>query len=324
VAHRCATEPIVFSCGEGHVTLVLPEKNVAEESAADRVVGYDAKWHSTLRNDQWSASAESLAGAVIRQPRRIAVEFSAFGPVLSQHFSAPLIDVEPTLYRLRRYKHADELVFMQRAIDANRAMYDAAREFVQPGTHELDLYAQLHTAAVRELGEPLTYFGQDFQCGSRGGPPRDRTANSGELYILDLGVGFRGYFSDTSRTIAVNGEPSDNQQRAWCAVVEVFDFIAAEVKPGVSCRRVFAEVQQMLDRHKPWVFDHHLGHGVGLYPHEAPHLNPHWDDTFEEGDFFTAEPGLYHEELQRGLRLEQNYVVTASGVELLTDFELGL
>jgi Xaa-Pro dipeptidase len=63
---------------------------------------------------------------------------------------------------------------------------------------------------------------------------------------------------------------------------------------------------------------------VGLFPHEAPHLNPHWDDAFAEGDVFTAEPGLYHEDLRCGLRLEQNYRVTAGGVELLTAFELGL
>ena len=80
----------------------------------------------------------------------------------------------------------------------------------------------------------------------------------------------------------------------------------------------------MLAGLSPWLFNHHLGHGVGLAPHEAPHLNPNWDDTFQAGDFFTAEPGLYHEELRAGMRLEQNYVVTDSGVKLLTDWPLEL
>ncbi|MEM1305442.1 MAG: M24 family metallopeptidase, partial [Planctomycetota bacterium] len=57
---------------------------------------------------------------------------------------------------------------------------------------------------------------------------------------------------------------------------------------------------------------------------EGPHLNPNWDDVFEPGDFFTVEPGLYHEDLRHGIRLEQNYVVTETGVELLTDWPLGL
>jgi Xaa-Pro aminopeptidase len=67
-----------------------------------------------------------------------------------------------------------------------------------------------------------------------------------------------------------------------------------------------------------------LGHGVGLAPHEGPHLNPYWDDTLAEGDFLAVEPGLYHDDLRVGLRLEQNFLVTASGVELLTDWPLDL
>ena len=61
---------------------------------------------------------------------------------------------------------------------------------------------------------------------------------------------------------------------------------------------------------------------MGLAPHEGPHLNPNWDDVFEVGDYFTAEPGLYHDDLRQGLRLEQNYVVTESGAQLLTDWPL--
>ena len=40
---------------------------------------------------------------------------------------------------------------------------------------------------------------------ARGGHPRNRTANAGELYVLDLGPAFRGYFADNCRTLAVNG-----------------------------------------------------------------------------------------------------------------------
>jgi Xaa-Pro aminopeptidase len=309
---------------DGRVTLVLPERRRDVPSAADVVVGYEAQWHSTLRNDQRMASSEALARAIGRRPDRLAVEFSSFGPYLADLFDVPRVDIEPVVYRLRRYKHADELALMRRAIDANRVQYEAARRAIRPGINELEVYALLHEAAVMELREALTFFGQDFQSGSRGGPARDRAAQAGELYILDLGVGCRGYFSDNARTIAVGGRPTEEQERAWSAVIEVFDYIAAEVRPGVSCRCVFDDVQKMLDRHRPWVFNHHLGHGVGLYPHEAPHLNPHWDDTFEVGDVFTAEPGLYHEELRCGLRLEQNYRVTERGVELLSDFELKL
>jgi Xaa-Pro aminopeptidase len=175
---------------------------------------------------------------------------------------------------------------------------------------------------VHVLGEPLTYFGQDFRSNARGGAPRDRNIEAGELMILDLGVGFRGYHSDNARTIAVGGQPSDKQQQAWKAAAGVFDIIQSQARPGASCHALFDEAQRHLDKSLPWIFNHHLGHGVGLAPQEGPHLNPCWEDTLAEGDFIAVEPGLYHDELRTGVRLEQNFLITATGVQLMTDWPL--
>ena len=80
--------------------------------------------------------------------------------------------------------------------------------------------------------------------------------------------------------------------------------------PEVSCRELFERAKALLDEYHPGAFFHHLGHGVGLYPHEAPHLNPNWDDRFAVGDVFTVEPGLYTEALRAGIRIEENFLVT--------------
>ena len=53
-------------------------------------------------------------------------------------------------------------------------------------------------------------------------------------------------------------------------------------------------------------------------------MNPHWNDIFQVGDVFTAEPGLYAPELRAGIRLEQNYLVTETGIERLTSYPLDL
>jgi Xaa-Pro aminopeptidase len=213
---------------------------------------------------------------------------------------------------------------LARANEANRAMYDHARKIVRPGINELEIYSELQAVTVRTLGEPPTYFGQDFRSGERGGAPRDRKIQAGELMILDLGVGFRGYHSDNARTIAVGGEPSDKQQQAWKAAASIFDLVQSQARPGASCHALFDEAQKQLDKYLPGVFNHHLGHGVGLAPQEGPHLTPRWEDALAEGDFIAVEPGLYHEDLHSGVRLEQNYLVTATGVELMTDWPLGL
>jgi Xaa-Pro aminopeptidase len=310
---------------DGHLTLCGP-KRPELVAAADEVVTYDAQLHSTLRNDQRQASSAVLLKALQGKvnPRRIGVEFSSF----SQHF-APLsgerVDIEPTIYRLRRKKDADELERLKIAISATGKMYEAARQIIRPGITEIEVFNHLQGVAVSTYGEMLTGTGNDYQCGTPGGPPRNnRKAEAGELYILDLGPAYRGYFADNCRAIAVDGKPTDEQVGAWSQIMKVFTHIEHTVKPGKSCQTLFNEAQAILDQAPIGKFDHHLGHGIGLFPHEAPHLNPNWDDVFEVGDVFTCEPGLYDARLRGGIRLENDYLVTESGIELLSNFPMEL
>jgi Xaa-Pro aminopeptidase len=292
---------------------------------------YQAQLHSTLRNDQRQACSAVLVDA-LRQRRpaqRVGVEFSTFDMHTAAALSAAWsgvewIDIDPILYRLRRRKEADELARLRHAIAATGKMYERAREMIRPGVNELEVFSDLQAVAVRHLGEMLTWTGNDYASGARGGPPRDRQIEAGDLYILDLGPAFRGYNADTCRAFAVNGRPTEDQRRACRHVAEVFSIVENTVKPGESCRALFDECNRWLGEFKEARFDHHLGHGIGLFPHEAPHLNPNWDDVFEVGDVFTVEPGLYADHLRVGLRLENDYLVTESGVELLSNFPLEL
>jgi Xaa-Pro aminopeptidase len=316
--------PVAAIDSSGRVTLVAPNQ-APKVAAADFVLTYEAQWHSTMRNDQRKASSEVLVKALLGSPApaRIGVEFSCF-PQHLLRLGGQLIDVEPEIYRLRRRKDADELAKIRKAIEATGKMYARAREMIRPGVQELDVFNELQAVAVRDYGEMLTGTGNDYACGEMGGPPRsNRAAQAGELYILDLGPAFRGYFSDNCRAIAVT-EPSQEQLAAWQAIQEVFQHIESTARPGKSCKELFQEVQAMLDKAPYGKFAHHLGHGIGLFPHETPHLNPFWDDTFEVGDVFTCEPGLYAPELKAGMRLENDYLVTEKGIENLSPFPMEL
>jgi Xaa-Pro aminopeptidase len=310
---------------DGHSILAAPNV-VPEDAAADEVVTYEAQWLATLRNDQPQACSEAIHAAVSRRPnpKRLGVEFSSFPPHLANKFEAELIDLEPELYRLRRHKGRDELTLIRKAIAGTERMYRRAREIIAPGISELEVFHQLQAAAVEEFGEMLTGTGNDYQCASAGGPPRDgRLARSGELYILDLGPAFRGYFADNCRTIAVT-QPSDAQLEACQFLHQVFDHVERSLKPGTSGRQLYDEACEILGQAPIGEFPHHLGHGFGLFPHEAPHVSPKWDDVFEQGDVVAVEPGLYAPSLQAGLRIENNYLVTEDGVELLTNFSMEL
>lgn len=309
---------------DGRLTLIAPHK-VPEVSAADVAERYDAKFHSTMRNDQNQACVEKLVDVVGDIDDPIGVEFSSFGFHAHGLFAMNISDIEPEIYHLRRKKEADELARIQHAIDATEKMYERARQIIEPGISELDVFNQLQTVAVEYFGEALTGTGNDYQVCSRGGLPRNGVvAKPGDLYILDLGPAFRGYYADNARTIAVT-QPSDDQQTAWEFIMKAFEHVESSVVPGKNCRELFQEVQAILDESPVGVFNHHLGHGIGLFPHEGPHLNPHWDDTFEVGDVFTAEPGLYDaDRLRAGMRIENDYLVTETGVRKLTHFGLEL
>lgn len=332
VQYLTATRPhwllhsLVMVDATGHTTLVCPN-SIPDHVAADEILTYEAQWHSTLRQTQPAAAAMMLRDAVGPLSGKVAVEAELPVATLESLGLADLHhtgDVQPIMRQLRRCKDADELALIGRSIECTHAMYQTARQILEVGVNELEMYSQLQRTAVQLAGEPLTASGNDYQCNSPGGPPRNRTAGDGELYILDLGAAYRGYWADNCRTFAVNGSATDPQQAAWEAVVAALRHVEATVKPGKSCGELFNEVQAMLDGHRRGAFFHHLGHGFGLFPHETPHLNPNWDDTFQEGDVFTAEPGLYYDELRAGIRLEENYRVTARGVEKLTRFPLEL
>lgn len=321
---RAPFEPIAALTGDGHVTLVLPEHQLASPVAADELLGYESNWHATMRDEQRAASAAILHAKLASSPKQVACEFEAFSPIVLLEWNAALVAIDAIVFELRRRKDADELRMLCRANEANQAMYEHARRIVRPGLNELELYSQLQSVAVQTLAEAPTYFGQDFRFCASGGPPRDRAAEAGELLILDLGVGFRGYHSDNARTIAVDGQPTAGQQQAWQTVANIFKVFEGSARPDASCPDLYDAAYKQLNVNSPWAFNHHLGHGVGLAPHEGPHLNPRWEDTLAEGDFIAVEPGLYHEDLRAGVRLEQNYLVTANGVKLLSDWPLGL
>jgi Xaa-Pro aminopeptidase len=318
--------PLAAVRASGETLLVCPDRPV-ERAAVDDVRTYEAKRRSTLRSDQREAAAAVLGDwlAAGRPPARAGVEGSACPPhVIARLGGAATVDVEPWLWRLRRRKDADELAVIRRAVAAAGAMHARAAETVRPGASELEVFSQLQAAAVAACGEMLTATGNDYASGARGGPPRPRACVAGELFILDLGPAYRGYFADTCRTLAVDRRPSDAQMAAWEHVSGALRLVEREARPGVRCRDLYEQVRGWLATAPVGTWSSHLGHGIGLSPHEAPRLNPEWDDVLAEGDVIAVEPALYDPALACGIRIENDYVVTAQSLELLSPFPLGL
>ncbi len=322
--HQAAV--VVFPDGK---TVLAAPNSLPDHFEANEVLVFEAQWCCTLRQDQLAAALAAITSKCFRNlnGKRAGVERSVNLLTLTPWFPPAqhsAVDIEPDLWNLRRCKDEDELVLIQHAIQCTDEMYYRAREIIVPGITEIEVYNQLHAAAMNFCGAPFLAFGNDFQCNSPGGPPRTRPTQTGELYILDLGVSCTGYYSDSCRTFSVDQCPTDEQLRAAEHIERVLTFVEQSVRPGTSARELFIQAKAMLDEAIPGGFFHHLGHGIGLFPHEAPHLNEHWDDHFQPGDVFTAEPGLYSHALKAGIRLEQNYLITDSGATRLTNFPIDL
>lgn len=316
----------VVLSADGRCTLIWANQSI-ENAAADAVLAFEANSMGTLRLDQ-PAKIALRAIDVLRGigAKSIGIDRSAVSLEISRGYTATYASADDLLHQLRRPKDPDELGLLRKAIAATDAMHAKAREIVAPGVDELFVYNSLHAAAVESLGEPMTsLLGNDYACGSGGGPPRQgRTAKAGEMYIFDLGPAYRGYWADNTRALAVGGKPTDVQWKAWYTLVDALKIVEQLAKPGVRCQEIVKAVDEHLKSTFGRGLSHHLGHGVGLSPHEFPHLNPSWDDVLQEGEVFAAEPALYRKDLAAGLRLEDQYLMTSDGVENLVSTPRGM
>lgn len=136
------------------------------------------------------------------------------------------------------------------------------------------------------------------------------------LSILDFGVVFEGYTSDT--TLTVVKDATDEQKK----LVELVEKAAKEALPyyknGEKIKMaglVADEVFKKAKREMP----HTLGHGIGLEIHEIPRVSAKQTDdlVFKPGMIVTLEPGLYDSKLG-GVRLENDVLVTENGNEVIT------
>ena len=210
-----------------------------------------------------------------------------------------------------------------RALEANRAAYEAIRSGLRPGMTEKDAHMLVAAAVDRVCGaEPHEFIG-DFVGGARTGaiegPPTDYVFKAGDLFILDLSVRRGDTWSDTCRTFFL-GEPTLRQREAYAAVLACQDEGARRVRAGVVASSVRPPMLAVLEaRGFGGKMPHHGGHLVGPKPYMKPAFEAGCDDLIHEGDICTLEPGVYFEG-EWGMRVENDYLVTADGVENLFDY----
>ncbi len=308
---------------DGRTTLLAEAEY--PQAAADRQEIYALLTMATLNFDPNDRLTTVLKDC-LPKARRTAVQRESLLHQAAQAIldvtEGDLVAIDDDLLRMQAVKDEDELSVIRRANELNDVGYAAAHEVILEGSTEAEVLGAAQAAVTAAAGCYTPYNG-DFQCGVPGGFATGRACRAGELYVIDAWVHYQGYWSDNCRTFAVTSL-DDNQRRAWEKTENTVLEAEKAVQPGVSCRSVFELMKEMQEEIQPNALMHHGGHGVGLRNHGYPRINPHFDDVFEAGNIITMEPGVYGEDLQGGIRLEYNYLVTEKGPQRLNQFPISI
>ena len=149
--------------------------------------------------------------------------------------------------------------------------------------------------------------------------PGDRPIQPGDLIVVDCGVTVGGYAADITRTFVV-GELEPEMAHVYEVVRAANAAGRAAVGPGVPAEEVDWAARAVIEEAGYGeYFIHRTGHGLGLEVHEPPYIVAGNGRLLQPGMTFTVEPGIYLPG-RGGVRIEDDVVVTPSGVESLTTF----
>lgn len=226
---------------------------------------------------------------------------------------------------LRRHIDPGELELIRAAIRCDEAGFAAARHTIREGVSEFEVYLAVSQAIQEAAGTALCLNDANhaFLSGPRtaevAGPATDRRLRAGDLMIIDVNPVIRHYKGDLTRTFCV-GIPGAAQRAMHDALVRALDRAMEVVRPGDTGCDVDAAMREVLVSAGYGAgLTTHFGHGLGLQHPERPYVIPAEEMQLNEGMVIALEPGIYGLD-GIGVRLEDNYLVTASGLEPLSHF----
>lgn len=302
---------------EGNALFITDSRytlQAAEEVTTMPVVSFAAP----VDGDQFTAEHASNLGISRLGFESAAVTYAQWlkmGEKMEGIELVPMKDLAP----LRLVKSPEEIEKMRRACALADAAFDHILRMIQPGVSELDIALDLEFFIRRQGAEVA--FPSIVVSGERSarphGKPSEKKLEVGDFVTMDFGARLDGYNSDITRTVVV-GEASDRHREVYELVLEAQIEALHAIRPGRPAKEVDQLAREILatgDLAK--YFGHGLGHGLGRMVHDGGRLNPTSTDIIEPGQIWTVEPGVYIPGFG-GVRIEDDIVVTETGIEILT------
>ena len=234
---------------------------------------------------------------------------------------------------LRAIKSALEVEVIQKAINITETAFRRLLKFIKAGVMEYEIEAELvHSfLSQRATGEA---YGSIIAGGNRARTlhyvENNQECKDGELILMDFGAAYGNYNADLTRTIPVNGKFTKRQKIVYNACLHLHNYAAGILKPGISIMDYTEKVGdeatvifQKIDllkkedvknedpqnrAYRKYLY-HGVSHHLGIDVHDLGTKT----DPIKAGMVFTIEPGIYIEEEQMGIRIENNFWVTKNG-----------
>ena len=227
----------------------------------------------------------------------------------------------------RMIKLPEELAIMRtamsRVIDAVASM----EATIQHGTNEVEVWSEFHRGLIASEGEYVST--RLAQSGAHTFPYYQEAGThrlvDGDLFCIDTdAIGFGGYAVDFSRTFVCGDKPPPPQyQSLHDTAREQLCHNAALLAPGLSFKDFSARCWKVPDRVAPYSYNC-VAHGLGMSG-EYPYVPAHQPDVpfplgghFEPGMVMCVESYVGDADLGRGVKLEDQYLITDHGAELLS------
>jgi Xaa-Pro aminopeptidase len=247
------------------------------------------------------------------------------------------------LKQLRAIKTKEEIEVLKQAIGITHKAFLRTMHFVKPGVFEHEIEAEIVHEFLRNRARGEAY-GSIIACGDRARILHYRSNNAeckdGELLLMDFGANYGGYCADLTRTIPVNGKFTKRQKELYNACLAIHNFAKSLLKPGITiadytnkvgdeATRQFVKIgllqkqdvkNENRDELESRPFRKYLYHGISHHLGIDVHDLGTRTAPIQPGMVFTVEPGIYVEEEQTGIRIENNVWITRNGnTDLFSD-----
>ncbi len=243
-------------------------------------------------------------------------------------------NVTDDLLKLYLYKNEEDVRCLKTvhkvASKAVRTFYDN----LKAGNTEANIAAAIEATVQNTTGGsgvefakawPLIQSGVNACFGGRYNRTTGRILKDDEMVMLEMSICVNGYWADITRT-GQTSEVSEQQRDIFDTVLAAQQLAISMMKPGAQMAEIDAAARAHITKAGfGHLYNHALGHHVGFRYHDpGSGLSPGSPGVLEKGMLLTVEPGIYGTEINGGVRIEDNVLITADGCLVLSDYPKGL